>query len=129
VTGVLNDTTYDFPRKPLAKFMSEVIAKEGVEKGIQFYKAHREDSDYSISETDLIVAGYRYLHAGNAKDAAEVFKLSIDVFPDKDNPYDSYAEALMTLGKNEEAIENYKKSLELNPNNNNAVEMLKKLEQ
>jgi len=50
------------------------------------------------------------------------------VFPNRDNPYDSYAEALMTLGKNKEAIKNYKKSLELNPNNNNAKEMLKKLE-
>lgn len=129
VTGILNDTTYDFPRKPLAKFMSEVIAKEGVEKGIQFYKEHQEDSDYHVSENELIVAGYRLLQADNAVDAAEVFKLSTEVFPDRDNPYDSYAEALMTLGKNEEAIKNYKKSLELNPNNNNAVEMLKKLEQ
>ncbi len=57
------------------------------------------------------------------------FKLSTEVFPDKDNPYDSYAEALMAPGKNKEAIKNYKKSLELNPNNQNAVEMLKKLEQ
>ena len=129
VTGILNDTTYDFPRKPLAKFMSEVIANEGVQKGIQFYKDHRDESDYYVSENELIVAGYRLLQAGNAADAAEVFKLSIEVFPDKDNPYDSYAEALMTLGKNEEAIKNYKKSLELNPNNQNAVEMLKKLEQ
>ncbi len=80
------------------------------------------------SEQELIVAGYRFLHAGNAKDAAAIFKLSIDVFPDRDNPYDSYAEALMTLGRNKEAIENYKKSLELNPNNGNAVAMLKKLE-
>ncbi len=58
---------------------------------------------------------------------SEVFKLSIEIFPNRDNPYDSYAEALMTLGKNEEAIKNYKKSLELNPKNNNAVKMLKKL--
>ena len=57
------------------------------------------------------------------------FKLSTEVFPDKDNPYDRYTEALMTLGKNKEAINNYKKSLELNPNNQNAVEMSKKLEQ
>jgi len=128
ITGILNDTTYDFPRKPLAQFMQEVMGNEGVEKAIQFYKEHQEDAEYYISENELIVAGYRLLHAGNAIDAAEVFKLSTEVFPDKDNPYDSYAEALMTLGKNEEAIKNYKKSLELNPNNGNAIEMLKKLE-
>lgn len=127
ITGILNDQPYDFPKKPTAKFMSEVIAKEGIEKGIQFYKEHKDLSDYYIDEVELIVAGYKLLHAGNAKDAAEVFKLSTEVFPDKDNPYDSYAEALMALGENEEAIKNYKKSLEINPRNNNAVEMLKKL--
>ena len=129
VTGILYDKPYDFPKKPTAKFMSEVIEKEGIEKGILFYKAHKDLPDYYIDEVELIVAGYRLLHAGNAKDAAEVFKLSIEVFPERDNPYDSYAEALMTLGRNEEAIKNYKKSLELNPTNNNAKEMLKKLGQ
>ncbi len=128
ITGILNDTTYDFPKKPLVKFMSEVIADKGITSGILFYKKHVDDDDYYSSEQELIVAGYRFLHAGNAKDAAAIFKLSIDVFPDRDNPYDSYAEALMTLGRNKEAIENYKKSLELNPNNGNAVAMLKKLE-
>ena len=34
----------------------------------------------------------------------------------------------MKNNENELAIENYKKSLELNPNNTNAVDMLKKLE-
>lgn len=127
ITGILYDAAYDFPKKPLAKFMTEIFKGEGVENGISFYREHKDDSDYYISEQELIVAGYRFLHSGNAEDAAKVFKLSIEVFPDKDNPYDSYAEALMTLGKNEEAIKNYKKSLELNPNNNNAKEMLKKL--
>lgn len=127
VTGILNNESYDYPIKPLAKLMSKVIKNEGIEKGIQFYKAHKDLTNYNTDEQELIVAGYKLLHAGNAKDAAEVFKLSIEEFPNKDNPYDSYAEALMTLGKNEEAIKNYKKSLELNPKNENAVKMLKLL--
>lgn len=128
ITGILHDTTYDYPKKPLAKFMSEIIKREGVEKGVLFYKEHKNLDDYYISEQELIVAGYRLLHAGNAKAAASVFRLSTEVFPNADNAYDSYAEALMTLGKNEEAIKNYKKSLVLNPKNNNAIKMLKKLE-
>ncbi len=127
ITGILYDKPYDLPLMPLARFMVETIEKEGMDKGIQFYKEHKDSRDYHISEQDLIIAGYRFLHAGNAKDAAKIFKLSTEVFPERDNPYDSYAEALMTLGKNEEAIFNYKKSVELNPKNNNAIEMLKKL--
>ena len=127
ITGILYDKTYDFPLKPLAKFMSETIEKEGIEKGILFYKEHKDLDDYHVSEQELIVAGYKILHAGNAKDAAEVFKLSTEIFPYRDNPYDSYAEALMTLGKEAEAIKNYKKSLLLNPRNQNAEKMLQKL--
>lgn len=128
ITGILFDKPYDFPLKPLAMFMTEIIEKDGTDKGITFYHDHKDESDYYVSEQELIVAGYNYLHGGDAETAVKVFKLSTEVFPEKDNPYDSYAEALMTLGKNAQAITNYKKSLELNPNNRNAVEMLKKLE-
>ncbi len=127
ITGIIYDKPYDLPLIPLTQFMVKVIEKEGIEKGLLFYKEHKDLSDYYISEQELIIAGYKFLHAGNAKDAAKVFKLGIEVFPNKDNPYDSYAEALIELGKNKEAIKNYKKSLEINPNNNNAKEMLKKL--
>jgi len=97
ITGILYDETYDFPKKPLAKFMTSVIEKIDVEKGVLFYKKHMKQSEYHISEQELIVEGYRLLHAGKVKDAAAVFKLSTEVFPDRDNPYDSYAEALMIL--------------------------------
>jgi len=127
ITGILHNKPYELPLIPLAKFMVKTIEKEGIDKGIQFYKEHKNSPEYHASEQDLIVAGYKFLHAENAKDAAKIFKLSTDVFPDRDNPYDSYAEALMTLGKNDEAITNYKKSLELNPKNNNAIKMLGKL--
>ena len=127
ITGIINNQPYDFPLKPLAKFMTETTKKEGIEKGIQFYKEHKDLSDYYISETELIVAGYRLLHAGNAKDAAEVFKLSTEVFPDRDNPYDSYGEALLALGDTIQAIKNYKKSIQLNPRNQNGIDVLKKL--
>jgi predicted negative regulator of RcsB-dependent stress response len=43
--------------------------------------------------------------------------------------YDSLGEAYMKKGDKEKAIENYQKSLGLNPNNTNAREMLKKLKQ
>jgi len=43
------------------------------------------------------------------------------------NAYDSLAEAYMLSGNKELAIKNYEKSLELNPQNTNAAEQLKKL--
>ncbi|MEM7185228.1 MAG: serine hydrolase [Bacteroidota bacterium] len=127
ITGILNQSTYDFPKKPLAKFMANVIKNEGIEAGIEYVKKHQNNPDFYLDETELIVEGYRLLHDGNAQHAAQVFELSIDVFPDRDNPYDSYAGAMMTMGNNEVAIEYYQKSLEINPNNKNAEAMLKRL--
>jgi len=51
----------------------------------------------------------------------------VEVYPQSNNVYDSLAEAYMVNGDRELAIKNYEKSLELNPKNSNAVEMLKKL--
>jgi len=128
VTAILNDESYDFPKKPLVKFMSQIIEKEGIGNGISFFKEHKENSDYYKDEQELIVAGYRFLHNGNAKNAAAIFKLSTEVFPDRDNPYDSYGEALLVLGDTLLAIKNYKKSVQLNPNNQNGKKVLKELE-
>jgi len=55
----------------------------------------------------------------------EIFKLNVGSFPSSDNVYDSLAEAYMKNGAKGLAINNYEKSLKLNPNNTNAKEMQK----
>jgi hypothetical protein len=45
------------------------------------------------------------------------------------NTYDNFGEAYWNLDDKVLAIKNYKRSLELNPPNTNAVESLKKIEQ
>ncbi len=62
------------------------------------------------------------------KDAIEVFKLNVEVHPRAANPYDSLGEAYMLNGDKELAVKNYRRSLELNPQNANAVSMLKRIE-
>ena len=56
-----------------------------------------------------------------------MFKLNVLAYPESANTYDSLGEAYMVNGDKELAIQNYNRSLELNPDNQNAVEMLKKL--
>jgi tetratricopeptide (TPR) repeat protein len=63
------------------------------------------------------------------KEAIEVFKLNIKAYPESFNVYDSLGEAFMISGDKELAIENYEKSLVINPDNKNAVKMLKKLDE
>ena len=60
-------------------------------------------------------------------EAIAIFKLNVKLFPQSFNVYDSLAESYMKKGNLELAVKNYTKSLELNPNNRNATEMLKKI--
>lgn len=128
IIKILNEEDYKFPAKPLVDQLNETIEKEGIAPAISRFNKLKNDKDlYSYSERELNQFGYDLLGANKIDEALAVFKLNIQEFPKSWNVYDSYAEALMVKGENEEAIENYKKSIELNPNNTAGVEQLKKL--
>ena len=55
-------------------------------------------------------------------------KKKFDNYPESVNVYDSMGEALMKKGENNKSIEYYKKSLALNPNNQNAKDMIAKMQ-
>ena len=60
-------------------------------------------------------------------EAIEVFKMNVEDYPDSSNVYDSLGEAYEMKGDKEQAIKNYKRSVELNPNNTNGIQKLKQL--
>jgi tetratricopeptide (TPR) repeat protein len=57
--------------------------------------------------------GYVYRFQGRSAQGEEASRKYIDLIPDEPNPFDSYAELLMKLGRFEESIETYKKALAL----------------
>ena len=71
--------------------------------------------------------GYDLLHENLFDEAIKIFKLNIKRYPEESNPYDSLGEAYMLSGQKNLAVENYKKSLELDPKNQNALEMIARL--
>ncbi|NMH85901.1 serine hydrolase [Flavivirga algicola] len=127
IRGILYDKDYNLPKKPVAKELLGVIENKGINAGIAHYNVIKDSEAYDLNEREMNEIGYQLMGAGKVDEAAKVFKLNIDAFPKSSNVYDSYAEALMNLGKNDLAIENYRKSVELNPNNQSAIEHLKKL--
>lgn len=70
--------------------------------------------------------GYAVLRE-NTEKATELFRLNTKLFPVSSNAWDSLGEAYMMKGDTVNAIKSYKKSLELNPRNENAGKMLEKL--
>jgi len=82
----------------------------------------------SLNEVQMNRLGYQLLRLKRVKDAIEVFKQNTIDFSEGFNTWDSLAEGYMVSGDKESAIKYYKKSLELNPDNTNAVQKIKELE-
>jgi len=81
----------------------------------------------AVDERTLNAFGYRLLFSGMGADAVKIFTRNVQEYPQSSNVYDSLGEAYMRTGQKDLAIQNYEKSLQLDPKNNNAVEQLKKL--
>lgn len=116
--------------QPVATIIEKIIEENGVEKGLQKYHELKKtpSDEYFFSEKSLNLMGYRLLNKEKFHEAIAVFKLNVEEYPESFNVYDSLGEAFMKSGDSNLAIENYKKSLDLNPENENAVKMLEKLE-
>jgi tetratricopeptide (TPR) repeat protein len=91
----------------------------------EFRKLYKVD----VSEDEINTLGYLLLHDEQISDAIEIFKLNVNEHPTSANTFDSLGEAYMLNGDTELAIANYRRSLELNPENQNAREQLKKLDE
>ncbi len=105
--------------------MIEIALQKGADAGFAGYKTRKSGVD--LIERRLNVKGYDLLEAGKKDESIEVFRLAVLVFPRSANAFDSLGEAYMEAGDKSLAIKNYEKSLELDPDNRNAVEMLEKL--
>ena len=76
----------------------------------------------------VIGMGYIMLYVmKDVKKAIAFFEYNISNFPTSANAYDSLGEAYMIKGDKAQAIMNYKKSLQLDPNNENAIKMIREL--
>jgi pimeloyl-ACP methyl ester carboxylesterase len=106
-----------------------ILNTQGVAEAVEMFKNKREEDNkwMPFSETRMNNLGYQQLQSGKTKEAIELFKLNVLANPESANTYDSLGEAYMINGDKELAIKNYNKSLELDPDNKNAVEMLKQL--
>lgn len=130
ITNILYGQPHDLPKMPLADVLLKTIREKGIEAALAQYRdlKAKEPKTYDFREPELNQVGYQLLGQRKVKEAIEIFKLNVAEYPKGFNTYDSLGEAYMIAENTELAIQNYKKSLELNPQNTGAVAMLKRLE-
>lgn len=93
-----------------------------------YLKIKQKDSlDPVIDLMRLNRMGYKYLSANKISEAKELFKINIALYPIKSLVYDSMGDAYKKEKDTANAIEYYKKSLAINPENRNSLINLRKL--
>jgi Predicted membrane protein (DUF2306)/Tetratricopeptide repeat len=116
-------------RTSIADTLATTIASSGVDQAVKQYHDLKSAglATYNFDEDELNALGYQLIKANKFKDAIRIFQLNVEAYPQSANTYDSLGEAYMDDGNKGEAVANYQKSLQLNPKNHNAVQMMKKL--
>ncbi len=119
-------------KRPITERMMEAIENNGIKAASTLYWEFKNNpiNTYVNTEDQINVFGYQLLYDLNrVQEAVAVFKLNVEGYPLSWNVYDSLGEAYMVNEDKELAIRNYRKSIELNPENTNGNEILKKLEE
>jgi CubicO group peptidase (beta-lactamase class C family) len=133
ISKMIFDAAYDpvipIGETPANRAFTEEIIKLTLEKGFsagtESYKKRKRGVD--LIEHLVNAKGYDLLSGKKLTESIEIFKLNVFAFPRSANAFDSLGEAYLEAGNKELAIENYKKSLLLNPDNKNAEEILKRI--
>jgi len=117
------------PKPSVAIKLHNIVKEDGINAAVEAYAELKRNhlKEYDFASPELNRLGYQYLSEGKKKEALAIFKLNLEAFPDDWNTNDSYAEALLENKQKEKAIKYYKKSVELNPENTGAIDILKKL--
>lgn len=101
-----------------------------VEQRVALYHKLKKESpgvyDFA-NEQELTMYGYASLWNNKVTEAIEIFKLIVSEFPGSSNAYDNLGEGYLKSGNSELSLLNYKRSLELNPDNFNAEDQVERI--
>ena len=117
----------DDPNTPHGKIY-KIVNEGNVEKGIQEFKQMKAANEKGLASNTLDTVAHMLLKQNKVNDAIRLFQENAESYPEDPHVYDSLAEAYSVQGDRINAIKYYKKSLEMDPNNVNAMEVLRHLE-
>ena len=128
--NILNNVPADIPKKYVADILRDTIYSVNLGAALKKYSEIKNEGieNYNTDEDELIELGYDLIYADKVLESIEVFKITTQLHPDSYNAFDSLGEAYYRNNDTSRAIINYKKSLELNPDNKNAVKMIERME-
>jgi hypothetical protein len=125
----VRESVTDTYTRSISDPLTMTIMEEGIEAALDKYQELKENhlNEYNFGETELNMLGYQLLWRDMNTESIEVLKLNANVYPDSANPYDSLGEAYEKVGDNQNAIENYRSALNIDPDMPSAKAALDRL--
>jgi CubicO group peptidase (beta-lactamase class C family) len=129
--NIVSATTYfDEPQYKQSLFLpyARTLYQQGTDEATTLFNDLKTDTaHYFTDERELNELGLELLQDGHTAAGLEALKLCTLLYPGSWNTYDSYGKALLQTGKKQLAIKMYEKSLQMNPSNEPARQILQKL--
>jgi tetratricopeptide (TPR) repeat protein len=104
-----------YPNDERAQFSlaNYYFGQQELKQAVEHYKKATELApDYSPAYN---VLGYAFRQQGNFADAEQALKKYIELIPNDPNPYDSYAELLLKMGRFDDSLAQYHRALAIDP--------------
>ncbi|HWB91142.1 MAG TPA: serine hydrolase [Puia sp.] len=107
---------------------STAVEARGFDKADDARKELLKNPGFDLSDEDLNEYGFLLMDKKRPRDAVAIFKLNLSLNPKSAMCFDSLAEGYEALGEKALALENFKRSLALNPKNEYAAKHIIQLE-
>lgn len=114
---------------PTRESFAGQLAERGFDKAFELYQdMQARGASFKLGPDAINSWGYELLRDGMHAESIAIFSFGTRLLPEDANLFDSLGEAQEAAGRKEDAARSYRRSLELNPKNSNAVARLKVLD-
>jgi CubicO group peptidase (beta-lactamase class C family) len=129
---LLNHKPYDhiLIKHSLTQYIEEDVATHaGISAAIDEWRRFKNDTvHFIVPDKEYFINISRYVaETGNLDGAVEILRAAITEFPEYWEAYDALGETHLARGDTTEAIQCYRKSLDMHPQNDAAKKMIKQL--
>jgi tetratricopeptide (TPR) repeat protein len=117
-----------FGLPPHIKTLRAALLRRGFDRAkLVFADLKIANASFNPSEEEINDWAYLLFAQKQPQQSIAVLTLNTELYPDSWNAFDSLGEILQKAGDKTKAIENYRRSLKLNPDNTNATVHLKEM--
>lgn len=87
LAAIVFGESYQLPKPPISDVLSETITQKGIASALQQYRELKrtQAANYNFSERVLNTLAYDLLRTQKVKEAIEIFKLNVEMFPQSSN--------------------------------------------